>query len=115
MIFFKKADSYKKFLQLERFLNGEIKEIRKVLEEKTIVIRGANAADLSDYEEEIKNQGIVEFSDLKSRKQNVSINMVKASCKSPLEFEKLLKIGLKVGLMNYRAVKFIKKPNLVIC
>lgn len=115
LIYFKRSDSYKRFLQLGKFLNGETKEIRKVQEDRTLIIRGANAIDLTDYDDEVKKQGITEYCDLESRKQNVKINMVKAVCESTLTYENLLKNGLKVGVINYRLVKFIRKPNVMIC
>ena len=41
--------------------------------------------------------------------------MIKATCSSTLEYDNILKNGIKTGYKLYRETRFIRKPNIKIC
>ncbi len=66
---------YNKFLSTKKFLKRDIKETKKFIEEKGIVI---GEEDLKDYELELKRQEIENYENL--NKNPESYKILKASC-----------------------------------
>ena len=116
MIYFTNTDKYQQFLNSEMFMEGEIVELERKLEERCILIKQVNKIDIEDNMEKLKSIGITEIEDLKSRKNGVHINMVKARCSSYEVAEKLIvNKFIEVDYLRLRVVKFEHRASVMVC
>ena len=115
LIYFDKPENYKRFLNLKNFLNGNIKELDQIQEEKCVIIRNTNSKELGEYKDTLDVHAITSIEDFKSRKQNVKLNMVKAQCSTLEAADLLCKEGIKFGYLTHKVIKFVKKPKVEIC
>ena len=116
LVYFINSERYNDFLTLNKFMEGDIIEMKRKKEESCIVIKGVNKAEIIDYTEDLEKNGIEKIEDIQSKKQDVHINMVKAWCKSPQTAENLLsKKTIKIDHYQFRITKFEIKPTIMVC
>lgn len=96
-------------------MEGEIVELNRKLEERCILIKQVNKIDIEDYMEKLNSIGITKIEDLKSKKNGVHINMVKARCCSNEVAEKLIvNEFIEVDYLRLRVVKFEHRASVMV-
>ena len=116
IIQFSNRNASNKLMNLGTFLGGQVHEIRRVQEERSIVIRGSNVAELSDYKDQLREIGIVDFKDLDSIKRDNRINMVIAVCDSIQTASQICTVGyIFLGYIKRSVRKFVLKLKIIVC